>query len=233
MLVDTYIDRKIEADLLAKNEDEKAKHISSGKLSASMLGDPLQWQILKILGVEQRELEEYVIRKFLRGKQVEDWVVSQIPDIVATQKFVEYKNCVGYIDCLARTEKWDWKNGIIPIEVKSVANSKFKRIMGQGPDKNHILQAGLYALAEKIEHFAVLYVASDDYRVKVYIYKTEDYRQEIDGIIDRFYKQLASGEVPVFEPNQAWQKSLKYSKFPSWQTLTPEEIKVKLSKLKK
>jgi hypothetical protein len=233
MQIDTYIDRKIELDLLAKNNEERKNHKSSGKLSASMLNDPLQWQILKILGVEQKPLEEYTIRKFLRGKQVEEWVITQIPDIVCTQKMVEYRGCIGFIDCMAETKTWDWKNGIIPIEVKSVANFKFKRINDQGPDKGHILQAGFYALAENTEHFAVLYVASDDYRVKVYTYETAKFKDEIDGIIDAFQKQLESGVIPVFEPKEKWQENIKYNKYPEWAKLTQEEIDKKANELNK
>ena len=233
MIEDNFIDNKIEADLLAKNEEQRANHKSSGKLSASMLGDPTQWQILKILGTETKPLEEYVIRKFLRGNQIEDWAITMIPDVLEQQKLIEYKDCIGFADAIVDTKEWDNKVGVIPVEVKSVGNFKFKRIVSnKEADIGHILQAGYYALGLEKEHFAVMYCATDDLRVKIFIYKTEDYREEIDGIIDKFYKTLKSGEIPIFEPKVDWQKSLKYNKFPSWATLTEEEIKVKYQSLK-
>lgn len=232
MKVDTYIDKKIEQNFVERNKKEQAEHISSGKLSAGMLNDPLQWQILKIMEVEPRPLDEYVLRKFFRGKQIEAWAIKEIPDIIETQKFVEYKNCVGYVDAIVDTKDWDFKLGIIPAEVKSVANAKYKRIIQNGADKGHILQAGLYALAEKKEQFALIYIASDDLRIKVFIYETKDYKQEIDGIIDRFYKQLESGIVPVFSIREVWQKNLKYCRFPEFMELDEEQLKLKVIKIK-
>ena len=54
MYFDTHTDRLITKKLLAQKLEEKENHIPSGKLSASMLGWPLQWQILKVLGFEHR-----------------------------------------------------------------------------------------------------------------------------------------------------------------------------------
>lgn len=231
--IDLYLDKKIEQKFVERNKKERANHISSGKLSAGMLYQPLQWQILKIMGVEPRPLDEYVLRKFLRGKQIEEWAISEIPDVVAMQKFVEYKNTVGYIDALVDTKEWDFNTGVIPAEIKSVANAKYRRIMMNGADKGHILQAGLYALAEKTEQFAIIYVASDDLRIKVYIYETKDYKQEIDEIIARFYKQLESGLVPVFEPTAKWQSDLKYCQYPDFMGLDEEQLQKVAPKVKK
>ncbi len=224
MKVDTFIDKKIEQKFIERNKKERTEHISSGKLSAGMLNDPLQWQILKVLKVEPRPLDEYVLRKFFRGNQIEEWVIKEIPDIVETQKFVEYKNTIGYIDAVIDTKNWDFKVGIIPAEVKSVANAKYRRIIERGPDKGHILQAGFYALAEKTEQFAVIYIASDDLRIKVYIYETKDYKQEIDEIIERFYKQLKSGKIPVFEAREVWQENFKYCRYPDFMKLNQRQL---------
>ena len=233
MKLDTYIDKKIEEKFIKKNNEERANHKSSGKLSAGVLNDPLQWQILKILGVPGKELDEYVLRKFFRGNQIEDWLVGEMPDVVEKQVIVEYKDCIGFADALVDTKDWDNNVGIIPVEIKSVANAKFRRIInGTGADIGHILQAGYYALGLEKEHFAVVYVASDDLRVKTFVYETKDYKEQIDGIIDRFYKQLKSGKIPVFEPTVKWQEKLTYNKYPSWATLTEEEIKVKYNELK-
>ncbi len=233
MKIDTYLDKIIENKFVEKNKTERENHISSGKLSAGMLNDPLQWQILKILGIPAKELDEYVLRKFFRGNQIEDWAVSEIPDVIEKQKRVEYKNCIGFADALVDTKDWDFKLGIIPVEIKSVANAKFRRIInGTGADKGHVLQAGYYALGLEKEHFAVIYVASDDLRIKVFIYETKDYKDEIDGIIDKFYVTLKSGVIPIFEARESWQSNIKYSKFPFWQELNKEQLKIKYKEIK-
>jgi hypothetical protein len=229
-MIDRYIDRKISESLVAKNELERKNHKSSGKLSASMLGSPLQWQILKSMGVPQKEVDEYTLRKFLRGKQVEEWIVSYL-DPIETQKFVEYKGCIGFVDAICDTKEWDFKNGIIPVEVKSVTNMKFKRIEKQGGDRSHLLQGALYALALKSPKFAVLYVASDDYRIHLTEHDSEAFRGIIDDIIALYDKQKATNRVPAFEPMEKWQGDLKYNSYPLFSGLREEEATLKAIEL--
>jgi hypothetical protein len=232
MVISKTIDDTVTATVRKENDERAAKHVSSGKLSASMLGAPLQEQILKALGVPQKEVDDYTLRKFLRGNHVEDWIVQHIPDVIATQKAIEYRNAVGIIDALVDTASWDFNFGVIPLEVKSVANAKYKRIeQTKQADRSHKLQAGLYALAEGVEHYAICYVAADDYRIRVEIHKTADIKEEVDAIIDTFDAQLKSGIVPVFECKEAWQKNPRYAKFPAFLTLTEEEIVLKLEEL--
>jgi len=69
--IDNYIDNKISKKVVEENKQRELNHVSSGRLSASMLGEPLQWQILKIKGVKPKEIDEYTLRKFIRGKDVE------------------------------------------------------------------------------------------------------------------------------------------------------------------
>ena len=57
-----------------------------GWLSASRLNDPLLWQVLYVLGVPQKPIDEYTLRKFLRGNHVEDWLLSNM-DCIDKQKF--------------------------------------------------------------------------------------------------------------------------------------------------
>jgi hypothetical protein len=162
-IIDSHIDRHISKVLLAKNSIDKEEHISSGKLSASMLGKPLQSQILKVMGVPQKDVDEYVLRKFQRGKDVEDWLVKNIPGIVEAQKPALYRDVVGFIDVVVDTKDYDFKCGVIPLECKSVTNLKYKNIQREGKaDRGHILQACLYALSEKTSHFSICYIASDD-----------------------------------------------------------------------
>lgn len=217
-----FLDKYIEEQLIKRVEEERRNHASSGKLSASMLGQPIQWQILKVIGVPGDEMEEYVTRKFARGNDVEDWLVSQMPGIVNKQKFVEYKNTVGYVDALIDMRDWKLDFETLPHEIKSVSNAKYKRIQKTEPDKNHILQACVYALALGTDQFCIDYVASDDYRVETYMFDTKDridaeiditIKEAVDKEIDAFYTQLKSGIVPAFQAIHDWQNDEKYANY--------------------
>lgn len=233
-ITDNYIDEYITKAMYEKDKLEQENHKSSGKLSASMLGQPLQWQILKIMGVPQKEMDTYTLRKFQRGKDVEKWFVSMIPDLLGTQKFLEYRNCVGYCDAIVDTSHHHFDAGVIPHEVKSVANAKFKRICDDGDaDRSHKLQACLYAMAMEKKHFAIDYIASDDYRIKTFVYSTEDYRKDVDEIIDRFDAQIATGLVPAFIPEEAWQSNPKYNNYPDFLDLSQDLCQELLLKIRK
>lgn len=226
---DNYLDRIIgEKLLLAQSEN---KHESSGKLSASKLYWPLQWQILSTQFGLKSEFDEYTLRKFQRGKDVEDWFVKQIKT-VDTQKFLEYRGVIGFCDSIVDTSEWDSPVGIIPLEVKSITNAKFKRIALQGPDKGHVLQNALYALAMGSPYHAIAYIASDDYRIFTTIQKTSDSQKEIDQIIDDFQKALKTETIPKFVPRAKWQGDLKYNNFPAFAGMTEEELQEKYQALK-
>lgn len=218
-----YLDKKISEVLIQERNKRDEEHIPSGKLSASMLWQPLQWAVLKTIGVPQAEKDEYVLRKFKRGNHVEDWLVSHM-NALDTQKFVEYKDAIGFIDALVDSTEWGLNFGIVPHEVKSVTNLKYKRIQSTGPDKSHILQAGFYALADLREYFAIDYVASDDYRIETYLFEARDYKAEIDSIIDRYNTQLKSGIVPVFYANEKWQENPEYNNYMEFRDLNVFEI---------
>jgi hypothetical protein len=230
MRIDGYLDRLIGQTLLALDSIKRAEHVSSGKLSASALGNPLQWQILKSLAVERGDIDEYTLRKFQRGNHVEDWYLGLIPGVIKKQTFVEYRKVVGYLDAFVSTESWDFENlGDLPLEVKSVTNAKFKRITTQGaPDHSHALQCALYALAEGTPFFAVSYIAADDYRVLTYVLNTEDFKAEIDGIIDLYDQTKARGIIPVFEAKEKWQMLQKYNDYYEWSKLNAAEIGAKV-----
>lgn len=231
-IVSTHIDRWVSQILVANNQKDRDEHISSGKLSASMLGKPLQEQILKVKGVPPKEVDEYTLRKFQRGKDVEDWLVKNLPALITTQKPVEYRNVVGLIDAVVSTSGWEKDFGQIPLEVKSVTNAKYKNIIRSGEaDRSHILQACLYALAENKPYFAICYIASDDYRITTMIFKTADYKAEVDSIIDKFEAQLASEMIPMFEAIEKWQENKMYAAYPDWIDLTFEEVNKKYKEL--
>lgn len=229
---DQYLDKFIGKSVSAKNALERAGHKSSGKLSASSLNSPLQWQILHSLGVEGKEVDNYTLRKFLRGKQVEDWYVSEI-NPVEKQKFVEYRNAVGYIDAIMDTKDWDFPFGVIPVEIKSTSNAKFKRVEKQGADHGHILQACFYAVALQVPHFAVSYVATDDYRIKTYVLDTHDYKDEIDEIITTYDEAKKVGVIPVFKAREKWQENPEYNSYSEWMGLDEGELAEKLKEINK
>lgn len=224
-IIDNYIDREIGKQMLAEAQKRDSEHKSSGKLTASMLGDPLQWQILKVLGVAKDPLDEYIVRKFERGRQIESWVLKFF-DNDANQGFVQYRGVTGLIDAQADTTGWDFPHGSVPVEIKSVANAKYKRIVAQGPDLGHIYQAVLYGLGKGTEWVAICYVASDDYRVQTFWIKVADYAKEVDGIITKFDEAMKAKKIPVFEAREKWQSNPKYNKYLEWMNKTEKELEI-------
>lgn len=230
MFIETHLDKQIDNALRLQAEAEELKHTPSGKLSAGGLMEPLQWQVLKALQAGKRVVDDYTLRKFLRGKQVEDWLVKLVPGVLEAQKFVEYRGVVGYADAIVETDKYDFNLGIIPHEVKSVTNAKYKRIeKRKEADMGHKYQAALYALAIGASHYAIDYVASDDLRVLTFIYPTAEIKDEIDAIIDAYNAQMAKQVVPIFEPRYKWQADKMYNKFPEWANLTEAECNLALN----
>ena len=224
---DNYLDRYIGEKLAVSQE----KREPSGKLSASKLYWPIQWQILATQFGLTSHFDDYTLRKFQRGHDVEAWFLGQI-ETKETQKFLEYRKTIGYCDAIVDTEKWDTKVGVIPLEVKSVTNMKFKRIEKQGADEGHILQNAFYALALGTEYHAITYIASDDYRIFTTIHKTGDSKKEIEIIIDEFDKAVKSKIIPLFVPRAKWQSDLKYNNFPEFAGLGKEELETKYKLLK-
>jgi len=229
VILDQALDRLIADKVLKKEAEDKLNYVPSGKLSASILGQPLQWQILKIIGVPPRDVEEYVLRKFMRGNHVEEWLVEHMIGLKERQKFVEYKDCIGYVDAIVDMSEWESKVGTIPHEVKSVSNMKFKQIEKRGEaDRSHKLQACFYAIALRSSYYAIDYVASDDYRIKTWIFETDELKEEVERIIDEVYKTLSKGRVPVFKPIEDWHSGKMYNPYPDWKQLSEKEIENKL-----
>ena len=229
--ISTTLDKKIADRLIAEALEREKNHTPSGKLSASKLWWPLQWQILYVLGVPQKELDEYTLRKFARGRQVEDWYISQIPT-VKKQEFVEYRGVVGYYDALSDTSNWDFNFGEIPHEVKSVTNFKYRRIVQENaPQESHEVQSGFYALALEKEHHALTYIASDDLRTHTFVLDVADVKGKIDKAIDDFEGTLKSKIIPTFEPREEWQSKPKYANYPEWMGLSEKDLVIKAKEL--
>ncbi|MEK6881938.1 MAG: hypothetical protein AABY22_20130 [Nanoarchaeota archaeon] len=223
---DNYLDRLITEKLIEQQEDRGP----SGKLSASKLWWPLQWQILATQFGLKSHIDEYTMRKFQRGHDVEDWFIKQIQP-KEKQKFLEYRGAIGYCDAIVDTEKWDTNVGIIPLEVKSITNLAFKWFDKESAKKGHIIQNAFYAIAYGSEYHAITYIASDDYRILTTIHKTKDVKDEIEKIIDEFEEAVKSKTIPLFMPREDWQKSLKYNNFPQFAGMNKEELAVEYKKL--
>lgn len=223
-------ERAITQKLRTEDEMQQATRTPSGKLSASMLGEPLQWQVLKSLGVGQRVVDDYVLRKFARGRDTEEWYLNQLePCVKNRQALVTYRGAIGFYDALVDTAVYKGKFGVIPLEIKSVTNAKFKNIINRRqPDEHHLLQGAFYALGLDNPNFGLSYIASDDYRTITWIFEAKDYKEKIDGIIDRYEAAMAAKTVPVFEAVYPWQKKLEYNKFPEWMDLDQKAINLAL-----
>ena len=231
VVLDQTIDRLIGKKLLAKNKIERENHKPSGKFSASMLGNPLQWNILKMIGVPAKEIDEYTLRKFKRGKDIEEWLIEHMKDVVATQEPVEYRGWIGYLDAEVDSKDYEFPFGLVPHEIKSVTNMAFKYIVKDTEAKRgHKLQGGFYAVGRERSHYAVDYVASDDLRVHSFVYPIVDIKDDIDSIIDENEDALKSGKVPVFEAREKWQENKTYCNYPDFMDLTAEKIEEKLKK---
>ncbi len=215
--VNPKIQELIAAKVIELNDAEE--RAMSGNLSASKLGWPLQWQMLNKLKVPQKKHDEYTLRKFQRGKDVEDRIMAYLaPSKDRMQVPVMYKGVTGVMDVLL-----DY-----PIEVKSCTNAAFKYKEKEGASRSHKLQGELYAKALGYDTVGVAYVASDDYRVLCFEYKVGD---EVDKVIARYDAQVAHGTVPVFEAEEKWQSIKDYNPYPDWMELNEQEIVEKLTSM--
>jgi len=220
MLTTKDISEKISFVLRKEDKERSDKHTPSGKLSASMLGSPIQWQVLKALSALKEEVDDYTLGKFKRGRDVEDFIVKTLEDSgLEIEKQVEcnYRDVVGYLDMLVVSEDQ-------PIEVKSVTNAAFKWISKSGAKRGHILQGCHYALSQGYDEFSILYVASDDYRPLLFSFKTKDYEKAVDKIIDDFDRAMKEKKIPKFEAIEKWQNEDKYNSFAEWKNLSSGEL---------
>lgn len=213
MKVNPILQELIEKKVLAENVDREP----SGRLAASRLGQPLQWQMLHYFKVPTKPLDAYTLMKFQRGKDVEERIMKWLtPSPDRMQVPVEYRGVVGFMDLLL-----DY-----PIEVKSVTNRAFTYIQKEGAKYGHKVQAELYAKAKGFDKYGVAYVASDDLRVLCFEYDVSD---EVDKIIDAYEAQVEIGTVPVFEAKEQWHSMAEYNPYAEFMKLTEEQIAEKLT----
>lgn len=214
------LDKIITKKLRDQYEKERVEHTPSGKLSGGQLSKPLLEQVLKVIGVPEKPVDDYTLRLFERGKQVEKWIVGYLEG--EEQQEIDYKGCIGFVDKIM--------NGV-PVEVKSVKASQWKWLEKDGAKWGHKLQATLYALGTGATHYKILYVASDDFRTFTYEGLTEETAPDVEKIIKEVKDCLANGKLPAFEPREDWQGSdnySKYSAYPEFISLSPELAEKKL-----
>lgn len=241
MINDNSVSEFIKNELVRLNKEREESHEASGKLSASMLYQPLRFQVLKTIGVPRREIDPYVLGKFKRGNDVEDWYVSMLDKmgvLIEAQKEINYRGVVGLVDALVDSDKMFYKQGIMPHEVKSVTNAKLKRIAKTEVDYHYKLQACLYALALETDYYSVDIVSAEDLRPNVYIFETKELKEEIDQIIDNYNEAMdnfnKNGKIPAFEanPNVKWTANPNYSMYDEFYiTASDKEIGKRLEQM--
>lgn len=215
MNVNPRIQEIIAAKVLAAAEEREP----SGRLSASRLGWPLQWQMLHYFKVPQKPIDEYTLRKFQRGKDVEERIMRWLAATPAQMQVpVTYRGVVGFADVVLE----------YPIEIKSTTNMAFKYKQKEGISRGHGLQAELYALGLGFDKYAVAYVASDDYRVLCF---EEPVTGAVDKVIDAYEKQVALGKIPTFVAEEKWHGMEDYNPYYEYQKLSEQEIATKLSSM--
>jgi hypothetical protein len=221
-VIDSWINQKIDEALLAENAKREAEHESSGRLSASMLYQPLRFQVLKSLGAPRKPMEAYTLGKFKRGNDVEDWYVGQLDNmgvLIERQKKVMYREAIGFVDAIVDSSLMQAKHGLMPHEVKSVTNAKLKRIAKTEVDWHYKMQGCFYALALGSEYYAVDIVSAEDLRPMVYIFRADELKDDVNRAISSYMEAMENWKrdhtLPKFEPNPkvAWTANPAYAMF--------------------
>lgn len=165
----------LEQKLIDANTLREFNHKPSGKLSASCLSWPVQWQILKWLGKPQQKPLNYGAMR--RGVMAERHIIELLADEpnIKTQVYVQYRGVVGYLDLLI---------GDDVVEIKSKGHKGFTAL--KDAQRAHALQACLYALALEKDEFGVLYIDADTYETKLFTYRTSRWSPLVERIIDNF-----------------------------------------------
>lgn len=226
MIIDTTIADAVASALLSENEANTRKH--SGNLMASMLSMPTLWQVLSSINIPSEPFDAYTLAKFKRGRDVEQAIVPFIPDVIATQKEIIINKTKGIADVIVDTKNYKYQCGIMPIEIKSVTNAKFKRISSQGADIGHRMQGGYYAIGEKADNYGILYVASDDYRTLLMVFNTSDIERQVRLEMNEYEEIIKTKRIPPFVKKLDWHENPKYVKYTEWNNLNSEQILEKL-----
>lgn len=242
MIIDDSIQRSIN-EFLVKADEERAKtHEPSGLLSASMLYQPLRFQIMKNIGVPRKPMDPYVLGKFQRGNDVEDWFAGHLGNLgflIERQKEVNYRNVIGFADSVVDSNMMYCKKGTLPLEIKSVTNAKLKYYDKGDVDHHYKLQGCLYAMGMETPYYGIAVISAEDYRVKIYVFETAELKSEVDQIITDYDNAMelwkTEKKLPAFAPNPKvpWTSNLLYAPFTEdWINLSDEDMVKRLEELK-
>ena len=208
--------------ILEINKKDREGHVKSGRLSASALCKPLLWQVLSYLKLDSPKNANSIMT-MRRGVDMEKLVLDYLGFEKPTEDIL-YRGVIGKLDSFYKTD-----DGRYPLEIKSVSRDKFRRITTAGvPDEQYAIQAGLYGLALNTDKFYIMIVNSTDYRTLCYEMNTQDYKQQIDSKIDSFEFVIKNKIMPRFEANYKFYNDVKYQDFPAFNSLSPDEIVMKL-----
>lgn len=219
---------------LVKDQEEKTP---SGRMSATRLLWPTQWQILHLLGVptspepwqtNANKDNTMHFRHFARGKQCEDWINENLPPKKAGNfDSVEYRGWVGYYDRLDAGELFGLEEDV-PHEIKSVKGDKWFRMFidpKDGPQFDHVLQTTFYGMALGTSHCALTYIKSDTMETRTFVYDVLDHQKDVDNQIDLFDEASKLKTVPKFKAKQDYQSNPKYNRYHEYMNMTEGELK--------
>lgn len=114
MIKDTSVQNFIANKLKRDNDKREADHEPSKKLSASALFQPLRFQVLKTIGVPKKPFDAYSLSLFKRGRDVENWYVSELKEMEVLIDNVQKLKTLGlkvHSDCDHKWEFVDVPNG--------------------------------------------------------------------------------------------------------------------------
>lgn len=225
---------KFDQALIQAMVAEQRREEPSGRMSASRLTWPTQWQILWKLKVppsqedwevKPNKINTLHFRHFARGKQCEDWLEKTMPPMKA-QEEVHYRGWVGYADRIDTGSLFGVDSAVVT-EVKSVKADKWYKMFvnpGDGPQYDHVLQANFYAMGLNLPQYVVCYLRSDTMETRTYLYNVDEYRKDVDEQIDLYDQAVDSGTIPVFKAKVEYQKNPKYNMYSEYMDWTPKQL---------
>lgn len=250
---DQWINRKINENRFEDNKKHREAHEPSGKLSASMLFQPLRFQVLKTIGLPRAEFDAYTLGVFDKGNRVEARFVESmrrnggiVEDVAVAEKhgltwdkdkkqFLSvYRDSIGYVDAVANTDIMESKLGIMPWEVKSVTSYKYKHIKKAGGiDWHYQLQACQNALGMNSDYYGVVIISKEHDDPHVNIFRTRELKRDVDQIISRYGEAMDNWRkdrtLPKFEvdPRAKWAGNPKYAMYDEFYMTAPDSLVIK------
>jgi hypothetical protein len=225
---------KFDQELIKRLVQQAEVKEPSGRLSATRLTWPTQWQVLWTLKVptspelwqeKPDKMNTLHFRHFARGAQCEEWLEKVFPPL-EKQVEVNYRGWVGYIDRMENGELFGVDHDV-PHEIKSVKADKWYKMFQEGepePQYDHVLQANFYALAKELPTFALTYLKSDTLESRTFVYDAGDFQGEVDKQIDEYDEAMKSGTIPKFKAKIDYQKNPKYNQYWEYMGMKEKEL---------